>query len=228
MNQIRNYVEAMFSSLPKTKELVEIKINILENMEEKFKELLDEGKNQNEAIGIVISQFGSIDELKKELGIDDFNNETNNIPLKNYNTSTSSNQKNFEEFKEEYYEFKKKTPFYHATAVMLYILAPLFFIIIDGEILNFIVFFSFIATATGIFIYSDSKNSHYVRMLGIKNLKEDDKESPFNGTVFIIATSIYLLLGFTKNLWHPGWIIFIIAAAITTLLDFFYRKKDVM
>lgn len=36
MDQIRNYIDAMFSSLPKTREIIEIKLNMLENMEEKI------------------------------------------------------------------------------------------------------------------------------------------------------------------------------------------------
>lgn len=229
MNQIKNYVEAMFSSLPKTKEVVEMKVNIIENMEEKFKELLNEGKNENEAIGIVISQFGNIDELKKELGIDDFNNKIN-VPSHNSSINNLNNNNN-EKLKKEYYDFKKKTPLFYTIAVMLYILAPLFFLVSDnmaGEdsIFSYILFFSLIAIATGIFVYFGSRNNQYAKMLGIQNISDDnDDNNPFNGFVFTIATAIFLILGFTKNLWHPGWIIFIIASAITTLLDYFYKNK---
>jgi len=211
--------------LPKTKEIVEMKINIIENMEEKLKELLDEGKNENEAIGIIISQFGSIDELKKELGLDYFNNEIVNHPLYSYHSDNLYNNNDIEELKKEYCDFKKTASTFRAIAIMLYILAPAFFIIMDSEIFNFIVFFSFIAVATGIFVYFGLRSSHYVKILGIKDNTIEVKESPFNGFIFMIATIIYLILGFTKNLWHPGWIIFIIASAITTLLDYLYRNK---
>lgn len=71
MDQIRNYIDAMFSSLPKTREIIEIKLNMLENMEEKFQELLKKGKSEDEAVGIVLKDFGNIEELKEELGISD-------------------------------------------------------------------------------------------------------------------------------------------------------------
>ena len=53
MEQIANFVEAMFQPLPKTEEVRKIKEDILENMQEKYNDLLDEGKitqTQAEAI----------------------------------------------------------------------------------------------------------------------------------------------------------------------------------
>ena len=43
-------------------------------MEEKYRELKRSGKSENEAIGIVISEFGNINELIDELGITTDNN----------------------------------------------------------------------------------------------------------------------------------------------------------
>ena len=42
---------------------------MLRTMEDKYEELKMEGKSENEAIGIVISEFGNIDELIDELGL---------------------------------------------------------------------------------------------------------------------------------------------------------------
>lgn len=58
----------MFAKLPKTDELKQIKDELQMNMEEKYYELITEGKTENEAIGTVISEFGNIDELIEELG----------------------------------------------------------------------------------------------------------------------------------------------------------------
>jgi len=77
MDQINSYVDAMFAKLPNTRAVEEMKQNILENMQERYSELLSEGKTENEALGAVISQFGNIDEVKKELGIDDMAQQAN-------------------------------------------------------------------------------------------------------------------------------------------------------
>lgn len=75
MNVIKNYVEAMFLNLPRTEEFKVLEKEMLANMEEKFYGLLEEGKAENEAIGVVISEFGNIDELLESLEITQGNSE---------------------------------------------------------------------------------------------------------------------------------------------------------
>jgi len=70
MDTIKMYIENLFQSLPKTDEVIKAKDELIAMMEDKYNELKIQGKNENEAIGIVISEFGNIDELKEELGID--------------------------------------------------------------------------------------------------------------------------------------------------------------
>lgn len=69
MKTIIDYLNNMFAPLPKTLQLEALKDELLANMEDKYNELKNEGKSENEAIGIVISEFGNIDELLKELDI---------------------------------------------------------------------------------------------------------------------------------------------------------------
>ncbi|MDF2721547.1 MAG: hypothetical protein K0Q59_1222 [Paenibacillus sp.] len=69
METIIVYLDNMFAGLPKTPEVKHLKQELLSGMEEKYMELKREGKSENEAIGIVISEFGNIEELTAELGI---------------------------------------------------------------------------------------------------------------------------------------------------------------
>lgn len=69
METISVYLDHMFASLPKTPEVRHMKQELLSGMEEKYRELKEAGKSENEAIGIVISEFGNIEELTAELGI---------------------------------------------------------------------------------------------------------------------------------------------------------------
>ena len=70
MNAIEEYVDRMFGGLPKTKAVLDMKRSILENMQERYEDLTAQGKSENEALGAVISQFGNIEEIKKELGVE--------------------------------------------------------------------------------------------------------------------------------------------------------------
>ena len=70
METIKNYLETMFANLPNTIEVKNAKDELFSMMEDKYTELIEEGKPENEAVGIVISEFGNLDELAESLGID--------------------------------------------------------------------------------------------------------------------------------------------------------------
>ena len=72
METIKNYLENMFSHLPNTPEVQKAKYELYQMMEDKYNELISEGKADNEAIGIVISEFGNLDELADSLGSKSF------------------------------------------------------------------------------------------------------------------------------------------------------------
>lgn len=70
MEIIRTYLENMFISLPATPEVIRAKRELLDMMEDKYRELKRAGKSENEAVGTVISEFGNLDELAEALGIE--------------------------------------------------------------------------------------------------------------------------------------------------------------
>jgi hypothetical protein len=69
METIKNYLEAMFANMPNTPAVQKAKKELGQMMEDKYSELLAEGKSENEAVGTVISEFGNLEELSEELGV---------------------------------------------------------------------------------------------------------------------------------------------------------------
>lgn len=69
MEVILSYLENMFLNMPRTPEVLRAKEELASMMEDKYNELLAEGKKENEAVGIVISEFGDLEELAEELGL---------------------------------------------------------------------------------------------------------------------------------------------------------------
>lgn len=69
MEIILNYLDSMFAQLPDTAEVRKVKAEMASMMEDKYTELKAEGKSENEAVGTVIAEFGSIDELVSELDL---------------------------------------------------------------------------------------------------------------------------------------------------------------
>jgi len=77
MDTIRTYLENMFLHLPKNPEVRRAKEELLSMMEDKYQELKREGRSENEAIGIVISEFGNLEEIAEELGLTNFMHQEN-------------------------------------------------------------------------------------------------------------------------------------------------------
>jgi len=70
MDAIRTYLDNVFAAFPQTERVRALKREMLAGMEEKYHALKQEGKSEHEAVGSVIANFGSIDEIASELGIE--------------------------------------------------------------------------------------------------------------------------------------------------------------
>lgn len=70
MKIIHDYLDSLFLQVPKTLETEKAKNDLLAIMEDHYQELIDAGKSEHEAVGTVISEFGSIDEILQELELE--------------------------------------------------------------------------------------------------------------------------------------------------------------
>jgi hypothetical protein len=69
MEAIKSDLNNMFTNMSSTQEVVRAKEELLQMMEDKYTELRQQGKTENEAVGAVISGFGKLEELAPQLGI---------------------------------------------------------------------------------------------------------------------------------------------------------------
>jgi len=69
MDAIKTYLDNIFAAFPQTERVRALKREMLAGMEEKYHALKQEGKSEHEAVGSVIANFGSIDEIAAELGV---------------------------------------------------------------------------------------------------------------------------------------------------------------
>ena len=70
METLKSYLETMFANMANTEEVRRAKDELWQMMEDKYTELLEEGKSENEAVGTVISEFGNLEELSADLGLE--------------------------------------------------------------------------------------------------------------------------------------------------------------
>ncbi|GGH66252.1 hypothetical protein GCM10008014_46460 [Paenibacillus silvae] len=161
METIMVYLDNMFAGLPRTPEVERMKQELLSGMEDKYLELKQEGRSENEAVGIVISEFGNIEELMAELGIqpDDMQEIVPTLT---------------EEEAHAYIAAKRSAGFWTGLGVWLSAIGVAFMILINtlfeslgssteqdslgiGSVLGMSGLFVLVAIAVGMFIYSGMK-----------------------------------------------------------------------
>lgn len=69
MDQIKEYIKNLFRGIPETPDVLRAKAELMEMMEDKYEQLLQEGKSPQEAFGTVVSEFGDLEELSEAMGI---------------------------------------------------------------------------------------------------------------------------------------------------------------
>lgn len=152
METILMYLDNMFLNMPKTPEVLRVKEELASMMEDKYNELMAKGKKENEAIGIVISEFGNLEELAEELGIGSGTNEENTAKYagsmeygngsvheagteyecnKGYGKNETGRLVSRQEA-EEYMAVSEKTSKWIAVGVLLCIWSPIFLIFCGG------------------------------------------------------------------------------------------------
>lgn len=127
MEVILSYLENMFINLPKTPEVLRAKEELASMMEDKYNELLAEGRKENEAIGIVISEFGDISEL-----VDELNSKTENYGNTDNTAEEISARIVSRTEAEEYMEVSQRSCKWIALGVMICILSPIPLILCGG------------------------------------------------------------------------------------------------
>lgn len=156
MNAIRNYLDNMFRNLPNTEEVRRAKTELLEMMEDKYEELIKEGKTENEAVGIVISEFGNLDELADSLGISEAvaENPDENKPMLSLDRV------------KEYLNMMSQHSMLVPLAIGLCIFSVAFNILADAipgcpEFVGVLLMFLSLGVAVGLFIYEGIRKNEY-------------------------------------------------------------------
>lgn len=229
MNQkIREYVDELFKDAPRTKQTLDLKEEIIVNAEEKLSDLIAEGYRDEDAFGVVIHSIGNIDELIKELSINDSEN----------NILSTFDQKQ-----------QAKKAAYTAAAIGMYIFAGavfFFFVMLDDSFMynskfDFtfmgLIFAALICIApTVMLVYSSMLTPKYKK--AEDNIVEDYKEWKSGNTkdkeirkatssiIWTITVILYFLISFETMAWHITWIIFLIAGCVESIFRLIFSLKS--
>ncbi len=213
---IRTHVENLFKDAPQTKRAYDLKEELICNLTDKYKDLINEGKNEHEAYDSVISGIGNIDELLNSL------------------------ENNSTEFYQMQLDSRKKTALIVSICIGLYIFSFISVIILSElHLPDFIYassFFALTGISTCILVYHFMSRPKYIKADDsiVENFKEwqssksKDKEikALINSTLWSIIIGIYFIISFLFAAWTYSWIIFIIGSAISSVVELCFKLKN--
>jgi hypothetical protein len=214
---IRNYVESLFVNAPLTRKAVELKEEMIQNLTDKYKDLVAEGKTPEAAYNIAIAGIGDVSGLLKELERDGVNPEVMAAA-------------------------REKTAMRTAIAVMMYILSVVPLIVLGAlihntaaPIIGLIIMFLLIAAATGLLIYNNMSKPTYVKeddtmVEDFRKWQSDSKDekslrSSVSSAVWALIVAIYFIVSFMTGAWFISWVIFIVGAAVQAIINIIFTVK---
>lgn len=219
-DKLRAHMDHLFREVPPTKKAVELKEEILQNLLDKYRDLIAEGKSEEAAYNIAIASIGNISELLASLK----ESATEPDPA----------------LTEEYRQWKKRSAILIPVAVMLYILCVIPPIIVDALGANDAIgacgLFLIIGIATAIIIYNSLSKPSIPKMDGtmmeeFKKWKADQDQlkrarKSINGALWAIIVVLYFIISFSTGAWYITWVIFLIGAAAESIVKAIFDLKS--
>ena len=206
IDRLRRYIDILFEDAPQTKKTVELKEEILQNITDKYNDLLSEGKSEEAAYNIAVASVGEVGELVDSL--------------------KNSSGDRMKPTQEEIEKSKQRSALIVSISVAMYILSVIPPIIFSGNA-GPVFMFLIVAIATGLLIYNNMTKPKYMKVDDtiVEEFKEwqDSKENKeikaISSAVWSLATVVYFIVSFLTGAWYITWVIFLIATAITSIIQ---------
>lgn len=203
--RLRIYIESLFADAPKTRKTIELKEEILQNLSDKFNDLIAEGKDEDAAFNIAVAGIGDIDMLLDEM---------------NKTTSVYS--------KEEVEKDRRRSALFISSAVMLYILCPIPCLFLNNNKIGPLMLFIMVAAATGLIIYNSMTRLRYEKiddtmLEEFKQWKYSNRNhriliGTYSTALWALTVTVYIIVSFTTMAWHITWVIFLIGVALNAII----------
>ncbi|MCL2628379.1 MAG: permease prefix domain 1-containing protein [Oscillospiraceae bacterium] len=221
-DKLRRYVDNLFASTTPTRKSVELKEEMIQNLSDKYNDLLSEGKTDEAAYNIAVAGIGDVSDLLKELETD----ESSPVYVQDI---------------EEMEKARRKSAMLTAIAIMMYIVSfvPVMILsMVDSpfqDVMGVPLMFIIIAAATGLLIYNNMTKPKYRKQRDtmveeFREWQSDEKDrkqlrKAISSALWSIVLAAYFIISFTTFAWHITWIIFIIGAVVESLLNVIFALK---
>ena len=216
-NNLRRYIDGIFADTIPTKKSVELKEEMIQNLQDKYNDLISEGKTEEAAYNIAIAGIGDVSDLLAELG-----SESGPVAVD-------------ETYRAEMEAYRRKSALITSIAVMMYIICVLPLIIMGIFDFRYTAhigvpfMFLMIAGATGLLIYSSMTKPKKYKGSGtmvaeFREWQSDAKDrkqmrKAISSALWSIIVALYLIVSFVTFAWQITWIIFILGGVVESLIN---------
>ncbi len=211
MNEkLRQYMDSLFADAPETLHTAELKEEMLQNLTDKYNDLIAEGKTEEAAFNIAAASVGDVRAL---------------IASMNGEGAGS----------EALERARKRNALFLSIAVGLYILSIVPLLLMGNEV-GLVLMFVIAALATALLIYngatkpgrSETPDTVVEDFKAWKQEKSDNHRAKgaIQGAMWLLITCLYLLISFMTGAWHITWIIFLFGSAISLIISGIFDLKQ--
>ena len=222
-DRLRRYVDDLFAEAAPTKKAVELKEEMIQNLQDKYNDLLSEGKTQEAAYNIVVAGIGDIGSLLDELAADTAGAEDGS----HYALGAEA--------------LRLRSAMFTSIAVMGYILSPLPLIILallgfgSSARIGVPILFVMVAASTGLLVFNSMSKPR--RYGGSDTIVEEfrawqsDTQSrkslrrAISFALWSIIVALYFILSFATYAWEITWVIFILGVVVEAFINIFFTIK---
>lgn len=221
-HKIREHVEYLFESAPRTPRAIELKEELISNLIDRYVDLIQQGETEEAAYGIVISGIGDVEELIRALREQD-----------TLDPMAQQTQ-------------RQKSAMLVSLSVGLFIVSVIFPIIFGylsetfgGDyfmMIGVVLMLVCIAVGVGLLVYNANSKPKYVKAeeTVVEEFKEwqSGKQSKRNlyksiqSIVWSCTVPLFLIIGIFFNRWHPGWLVFVLAPVVNHIIKIWFQYRE--
>lgn len=213
-------MDHLFRDVKPTRKSVELKEEILQNLVDKYHDMIAEGRTPEAAYNIAVASIGDMDELLAGL---------HGAPSSESLPAT----------KEVLDKGRRKSAVLISVAVMMYIMSILPPILLSDTVfenkLAPALMFIMIAVATALLIYNNLTKPRYQRTDDsiVEEFKEWQEQTDssrramraLSSALWAIIVVIYIVVSFWTMAWHITWVIFLLGVAVEGILKAIFELK---
>lgn len=215
IEKILEQVELIFKDVPNTYRARELKEEMQANLIDRYNDLLKDGKSADQAYDKVINSIGDVDEL-----------------LKNLDEPEPLNYASIERKRQEHAKRVTITVSGYILALILAITANNF---VDSDIAG-LIFLIIAGMSTCFLIYTTMTKPTYMKKddTMVEEFKQwtnkKEKKKSIRSSVYTILwlmiVIIYFVISFATHAWYITWVIFLIGAALNSVLRIIFTLNE--